>query len=529
MAMKQGAAVESDHRGSPAPNGQLAELLSPRELDVLASIAAGATNREIARQLFIAPSTVQSHVKRILGKLGARNRTEAGVRYARSYERRRNPDEDASEEGGRRSSDMIVDRLARAYRDAMRVGDPSTAAAVVDEGLSGGLSPVAVQSRVIAPAMRGIGELWERGGVTVAEEHLATAVSHHVLSRLYPGLLRRARRGGDTVVVAAVHGEHHVLGLRMVADVFEGHGFDVRFFGADLPDESLVAWVQEHRPIAVALGVTMPLGAATLVRQVLALRERDPELQVIVGGQGVPAVLRHGAGVLYIADTEQLAEHLKGSLPTAVSGKLPASISRGGVGFRRLSEVATGGGDVLVERMAQTTAAAVDGARGQERRAFVLEQLAFRDPLTELWNRRAFEDRYEALIGAEHLRAPTILMVDVDHFKSINDGYGHEAGDNALVGVAQQITAALRPGDFAARYGGDEFIVLLPDSSPDKAAEVGERIRTAVSSAFTDPPITVSIGVCVPEHADRRRATLEVDRALYEAKEHGRNQVAFAS
>jgi diguanylate cyclase (GGDEF)-like protein len=394
--------------------------------------------------------------------------------------------------------------------------------------LNGGLSAVAIQSRVIAPAMRGIGELWERGGVTVAEEHLATAVSHHVLTRLYPGLLRRGRRDGDTVVVAAVHGEHHVLGLRMVADVLEGHGFDVRFLGADVPEDSLVAWVEEHRPTAVALGVTMPLGAATLARQVVDLRQRDPELQVIIGGQGVPAVLRHDAGVLYIADTEHLAEHLKGSLRKAVRGKLPADIGRGGVGFRRLSEAATDGGDVLVERMAKTTAAAADAARGQARRAFVLEQLAFRDPLTELWNRRAFEDRYEALTLADSLRGPTILMVDVDHFKSVNDSFGHEAGDNTLVGVARRITGALRPGDFAARYGGDEFIVLLPDTSPERAAEVGDRIRTAVSSAFTDPPITVSIGVCVPEHADRRRATLEVDRALYEAKEHGRNQVAFA-
>jgi diguanylate cyclase (GGDEF)-like protein len=330
------------------------------------------------------------------------------------------------------------------------------------------------------------------------------------------------------VVVAAVHGEHHVLGLRMVADVFEGHGFDVRFFGADVPEESLMAWVEEHHPTAVALGVTMPLLAATLARQVRDLREHDPELQVIIGGQGVPAVLRHGAGVLYIADMEHLAEHLKGPLRTPVSGELPAGIGRGGVGFRRLSELPTGGGDALVERMAQATAATADALRGQARHAFVLEQLAFRDPLTELWNRRAFEERYDALTAPESLRAPTILMIDVDHFKSVNDGYGHEAGDNTLVGVAQRIKSALRPDDFAARYGGDEFVVLLPDTLPERAVEVGERIRTAVSSAFTDPPITVSIGVCQPEHADRRRATLEADRALYEAKERGRNQVAVA-
>ncbi|HZL05810.1 MAG TPA: B12-binding domain-containing protein, partial [Coriobacteriia bacterium] len=135
----------------------------------------------------------------------------------------------------RRTGDGVTGRLARAYADTMRVGDPHAAATVIDDALSAGLSSVEIQARVIAPAMWGIGELWEGGGLTVAQEHLATAVSHHVLTRLYPGLLRREQRRGDTVVVGAVHGEHHVLGLRMVADVFEGAGFDVRFLGADVP------------------------------------------------------------------------------------------------------------------------------------------------------------------------------------------------------------------------------------------------------------------------------------------------------
>jgi MerR family transcriptional regulator, light-induced transcriptional regulator len=296
--------------GTVSPGGGLADVLSPRELEVLASIATGATNAEIGRRLFITASTVKTHVERIIIKLGVRTRTQAAVHYARSYETKRSPDHAAPREGRGTSSDVIVGRLAEAYTDAMRVGDPAAAMVVIDEGQSAGLSAVAIQARVIAPAMRAVGVLWERGVVTVAEEHLATAVSDRVLTSLYPGLLRRVRRGGDTVVVAAVHGEHHVLGLRMVADVFEAYGFDVRFLGADVPESSLIAWVQEHRPAAVALGVTMPLGASTLARQVIALRELDPDLPVIIGGQGVPAVRRQGDGVLYLVDTEQLAEHL---------------------------------------------------------------------------------------------------------------------------------------------------------------------------------------------------------------------------
>jgi methanogenic corrinoid protein MtbC1 len=198
---------------------------------------------------------------------------------------------------------------------------------------------------VIAPAMREVGVLWERGVVTVAEEHLATAVSHRVLTSLYPDLLRRVRQGGDTVVVAAVHGEHHALGLRMVADVFEAYGFDVRFLGADVPESSLIAWVQEHGPAAVALGVTMPLGASTLTRQVIALRDLDPDLPVIIGGQGVPAVLQQGAGVLYLADTEQLAEHLNGSPRGHVPGQLSAGLGRGGGAVSPVGGSATDGSE----------------------------------------------------------------------------------------------------------------------------------------------------------------------------------------
>jgi methanogenic corrinoid protein MtbC1 len=332
-------AFEDPHLGQVEPERQLSELLSPRELEVLASIADGGTNREIGRELFVSVSTVQSHVERILAKLGAKSRTAAAVRYARCYERRPDPDGDVLGERPRHNSDT-ADQLARAYEHTMRAGDPSAARAVVDLGLRDGLPAVTVQSRVIAPAMGKIGQEWEQGRVSVAEEHLASGVSHEVLTRLSAGLLRQPRRDGDTVVVAAVHGEHHALGLRMVADVFDADGFDVRFFGADVPEDSLLAWVEEHRPNTVALGVTMPLGASTLVRQVLGLRECNPELQVIVGGQGVPDVLRRGAGVLYFTDTEQLNEYLKGSLRRTVSGELPAGIARGGVGFRRPVRVA---------------------------------------------------------------------------------------------------------------------------------------------------------------------------------------------
>ena len=403
----------------------------------------------------------------------------------------------------RRSGDALTERLARAYGDALRVGDPSAAADLIDGALEAGLSAADIQTRVIAPAMRWIGELWERGALTIAQEHLATAVSHHVLTRVYPALLRQPRREDDIAVVAAVQGEHHVLGLRMVADVFEGAGFDVRFLGADVPCDALVSWVAQYRPAVVALGATMPLAAAMLARELAALRALDPDLALIVGGQGVPAALRKGTGVRYAASTKELAGFAADVLRTRPAGVWPGDLARGGVLPRQpglvLGEVDADGA------LTDTTAASADAAREQARRAFSLEQLALHDPLTGLWNRRGFEDRHQELTSAQSGRVPALLMIDVDALKEINDALGQPEGDRALVRAARAIVAALRPTDFAARIGGDEFVVLLPGASNAAALRIGERIRATVAADSTEPRLTVSIGVGAPRRRPRAR------------------------
>ena len=128
-----------------------------------------------------------------------------------------------------------------------------------------------------------------------------------------------------------------------------------------------------------------------------------------------------------------------------------------------------------------------------------LEELATTDALTGLRNRRKFD----ADIDAEWRRAArqntplALLMIDADHFKSYNDTYGHQAGDQVLVGIAICISDLVRrAGDCAARYGGEEFAVLLPGLSPAEALEVAETIRLKVEHWSEDPQVTtVSVGV----------------------------------
>jgi diguanylate cyclase (GGDEF)-like protein len=128
-----------------------------------------------------------------------------------------------------------------------------------------------------------------------------------------------------------------------------------------------------------------------------------------------------------------------------------------------------------------------------------------------------------------------ILMIDIDHFKSVNDTHGHAAGDAAIKSVAQTIEGAIRPTDKAGRFGGEEFVVLLHEVSEDGMIEAAERLRVAVASraipvSGADLLVTVSVGIASAESGDRDIQDIieRADLALYSAKGAGRNRIAFA-
>src|SRR5450830_1775656 len=163
-----------------------------------------------------------------------------------------------------------------------------------------------------------------------------------------------------------------------------------------------------------------------------------------------------------------------------------------------------------------------------------LEQLATTDPLTGIANRRKMTDT----IGAELERAArfghplSVLMVDIDYFKRINDTFGHEVGDRAIVAMANLLTASLRTIDTAARFGGEEFVVLMPETDEGVAAIAAERLREAAGTlrlAAEDGvqvALTVTIGVASARPDDTPSAlVVRADKALYRGKKDGRNRV----
>jgi diguanylate cyclase (GGDEF)-like protein len=172
----------------------------------------------------------------------------------------------------------------------------------------------------------------------------------------------------------------------------------------------------------------------------------------------------------------------------------------------------------------------------EEQALLNVHESALKDGLTRVYNRRVFEDRLlsEFSYATRHDRSLVLFLVDIDHFKLVNDTNGHQAGDSVLKNVAQQVESTLRAEDLCARYGGEEFAVLVRDTSPGDAMIIAERIRALVAASHVEwgeqrLRATVSIGMAcsfgMDASEDASVLVRKADEALYEAKATGRNRV----
>jgi two-component system cell cycle response regulator len=194
----------------------------------------------------------------------------------------------------------------------------------------------------------------------------------------------------------------------------------------------------------------------------------------------------------------------------------------------------------LIEHLAAVTAVCVDNAVNRAH----LQRDVLTDALTGVANRRFFERRLqeETDVWRRHGHSLSCLLVDLDHFKQINDRHGHAAGDRALQQVARQLSLGLRSSDVLARYGGEEFVLLLPSTDAVRAREIAERLRMAIARAVTIPgaapgqSVTVSVGLAWLDASMRAEVpkppgawlVSRADEALYRAKARGRNCVEMA-
>ncbi len=167
-----------------------------------------------------------------------------------------------------------------------------------------------------------------------------------------------------------------------------------------------------------------------------------------------------------------------------------------------------------------------------------LRKVSVTDPLTGAYNREFLQHRLPAELSLAHQRSQSLAMamVDVDHFKLVNDRFGHDVGDEVLSEVARRLRGAIRSTDLLVRYGGEEFLVVLPDADLGRACEIGERVRAALqaeaiqtsSGATIETRVSVGVAALTPED-DAATLIRRADTALYSAKGRGRNRVESAT
>ncbi|KRP72765.1 MULTISPECIES: GGDEF domain-containing protein [Pseudomonas] len=251
----------------------------------------------------------------------------------------------------------------------------------------------------------------------------------------------------------------------------------------------------------------------------LAARELDTQIREQVDGLQ--------SSVQEAADLDSLKQvlesHLEGLLGTMDEHQQQRD--------QREQEVAA-----RLKALAERVANMEQEAQGYREHLEVQRQKALLDPLTGLPNRAAWSERLDHEVNAWHQQGNSLslAMLDLDHFKRINDGYGHLAGDKVLKIIANVLSKRLRPSDFIARFGGEEFVLLMPDSTLADALAVAQVMRAAIEACpfhFKGEPVTITVSMGVAQFQPGERSDMALkraDEALYRAKAAGRNQVQAA-
>lgn len=191
------------------------------------------------------------------------------------------------ENDAREPREAKVSALGRAYADAILAADQRAAEIAIREAMDAGLATEQIDDEIIAPALWLVGDLWERGELSVADEHAATEVSVRVLALQREAQRVAQSRADHRVLLAAPEGELHVVALRMVDNLLRNAGYDVLMLGCDVPTESLALLVNRRPPHVVCLTSTMPSAASEVLATIGAVQRRWPDVGFVVGGSAL--------------------------------------------------------------------------------------------------------------------------------------------------------------------------------------------------------------------------------------------------
>ncbi len=295
-----------------------------------------------------------------------------------------------------------------------------------------------------------------------------------------------------------------------------------------------IGWISQHRSRALALQARLSatracrgtvLDPATLLgRAPMAV---CPDIYIIDHDLG-----RHGSGLAWLSDlgTRPHSREAMALIAVAHTDDMAAAFDRGAAGVIL--------GDIDADELAARLTAILRRKRQRDRLRAALEAglaMAVQDPLTQLQNRRSAMDGLGTLSAGR--RPAGLLMIDIDHFKAVNDRHGHATGDAVLIAVAQQLRRSLRSANVLSRMGGEEFLAAVPGATIEGAAALAEAVRANIAGLriTTDEApdgiaVTISIGVAYwSPGVSMEHALAASDRALYAAKRGGRNRVHVAA
>lgn len=257
----------------------------------------------------------------------------------------------------------------------------------------------------------------------------------------------------------------------------------------------------------------------------------DYNLRLKIGKDGITGHVAKSKRMYYSPDVRQDNYYVAGNKKTRSEVCFPLLIGERLIGVLDVESARVNGftqdGIRLLSSLSAQIAIAIDNAR-----LYVeTKKLSLTDPLTLLSNRRSFDIFIDAEIkrAERYRRTFVVMMIDFDNFKIYNDKYGHTAGDAVLQKLSKIMKDIIRDVDFLCRYGGDEFVSILPETDASFALDVAERMRKKISAQKIQPKITLSIGIASFPHDARDKSRLIdlADQACYEAKQRGGNRVLF--
>jgi methanogenic corrinoid protein MtbC1 len=190
-----------------------------------------------------------------------------------------------------------VTELGRAYAEALISADEAAAEIAIREAMDAGLDTASIDDEIIAPALWRIGDLWERGEISVADEHIATEISIRVLALQREAQRVAQTRGEHRVLLAAPAGEQHIVALRMIDNLLRNAGYEVAMLGSDVPGEALIALMHRRPPDVVCLTSTMVDPAGKVLATIDALQRRWPTMGFVIGGSALASRVHSRPGI----------------------------------------------------------------------------------------------------------------------------------------------------------------------------------------------------------------------------------------